>query len=93
MDRLRIQTDYGVRRVLARKFKTSDVTVRNSLKFVSKSWLSHQIREEALKEGGTLKGAVSLEEAERAVGCEFARPDKPVKVLDAHGNVTRVINE
>lgn len=54
---------YGGRRELAEKFSVSEVTVRDALKFRTRSNVANMIRKAALENGGILQGAKSLKEA------------------------------
>ncbi|WP_147401002.1 hypothetical protein [Bacteroides sp. OF04-15BH] len=53
---------YGERRKLAEKFNVSEVTVRDALKFKTRSNKANMIRKAALEMGGVLQGAKSLRE-------------------------------
>lgn len=53
---------YGERRKLAEKFSVSEVTVRDALKFRTKSNVANMIRKAALEMGGVLNGAKTLRE-------------------------------
>ena len=53
---------YGERRKLAEKFSVSEVTVRDALKFRTRSNVANMIRKAALEMGGVLKGARTLRE-------------------------------
>lgn len=62
----KILMDYGVKRKLAEKFKVSEVTVRDALKFKTKSRMANMLRKAALEMGGVLKDAKTLKEAMNA---------------------------
>lgn len=62
----KILMDYGVKRELAEKFKVSEVTVRDALKFKTKSRMANMLRKAALEMGGVLKDAKTLKEAMNA---------------------------
>ena len=51
---------HGDRRKLAEKFSVSEVTVRDALKFRTRSNKANMIRKEALEMGGVLKGERTL---------------------------------
>nr|DAU53065.1 MAG TPA: Lactose operon repressor-repressor, allosteric, tetramer, DNA-binding, Repressor [Caudoviricetes sp.] len=51
---------YGARRELAKKFGVSEVTVRDALKFRTKSKVANMVRKAALEMGGSLIGAKTL---------------------------------
>lgn len=53
---------HGDRRKLAEKFSVSEVTVRDALKFRTRSNKANMIRKAALEMGGVLKGARTLRE-------------------------------
>lgn len=53
---------YGQRRELSNKFGVSEVTVRDALKFKTKSSVANMIRKAALEMGGVLQGARTLKE-------------------------------
>lgn len=53
---------HGDRRKLAEKFSVSEVTVRDALKFRTRSNKANMIRKAALEMGGVLKGAKTLRE-------------------------------
>lgn len=59
----KILMDYGSKRELAIKFGVSDVTVRDALKFKTRSNLANMLRKAALENGGVLKDATTLKEA------------------------------
>lgn len=62
----KILMDYGAKRELAEKFKVSEVTVRDALKFKTKSRMANMLRKAALEMGGVLKDAKTLKEAMNA---------------------------
>ncbi len=53
---------HGDRRKLAEKFSVSEVTVRDALKFRTRSNVANMIRKAALEMGGVLQGARTLRE-------------------------------
>lgn len=53
---------YGQRRELSNKFGVSEVTVRDALKFKTKSSVANMIRKAALEMGGVLQGARTIKE-------------------------------
>lgn len=53
---------HGDRRKLAEKFSVSEVTVRDALKFRTRSNVANMIRKAALEIGGVLQGARTLRE-------------------------------
>lgn len=59
---------HGERKKLAEKFKVSEVTVRDALKFRTRSSLANLIRKAALENGGALIGASTLKEATHQAG-------------------------
>lgn len=65
---------YGGRRELAEKFGVSEVTVREALKFRTRSNVANMIRKAALENGGTLQGAQTLKEATGVVNAEISEP-------------------
>ena len=62
----KILMDYGAKRELAEKFGVSEVTVRDALKFKTKSNIANMLRKAALEMGGVLKDAKTLNEAVHA---------------------------
>ena len=62
----KILMDYGAKRELAEKFGVSEVTVRDALKFKTKSNIANMLRKAALEMGGVLKAAKAVEEAVHA---------------------------
>lgn len=62
----KILMDYGAKRELAEKFGVSEVTVRDALKFKTKSGTANMLRKAALEMGGVLKDAKTLKEAVHA---------------------------
>ena len=62
----KILMDYGAKRELAEKFGVSEVTVRDALKFKTKSNIANRLRKAALEMGGVLKDAKTLKEAVHA---------------------------
>ena len=62
----KILMDYGAKRELAEKFGVSEVTVRDALKFKTKSNIANMLRKAALEMGGALKDAKTLKEAVHA---------------------------
>lgn len=62
----KILMDYGAKRELAEKFGVSEVTVRDALKFKTKSNTANMLRKAALEMGGVLKDAKTLKEAVHA---------------------------
>ena len=61
----KILMDYGAKRELAEKFGVSEVTVRDALKFKTKSNIANMLRKAALEMGGVLN-AKTLKEAVHA---------------------------
>lgn len=59
----KILMDYGDKRKLAEKFGVSEVTVRDALRFKTKSGTANMLRKAALEMGGVLKDAKTLKEA------------------------------
>lgn len=59
----KILMDYGAKRELAKKFDVSEVTVRDALRFKTKSGKANMLRKAALEMGGVLKDAKTLKEA------------------------------
>lgn len=53
---------HGDRRKLAEKFSVSEVTVRDALKFRTRSNVANMIRKAAFEMGGVLQGARTLRE-------------------------------
>lgn len=53
---------HGGRRELAKKFKVSEVTVRDALKFKTRSKVANMLRKAALEMGGVLQGARTVKE-------------------------------
>lgn len=53
---------HGGRRELAEKFKVSEVTVRDALKFRTHSKVANMLRKAALEMGGVLQGARTIRE-------------------------------
>lgn len=53
---------YGERRKLADKFSVSEVTVREALKFRTRSSKANMIRKAAIEMGGVLQGAKTIKE-------------------------------
>lgn len=51
---------HGGRRELAEKFKVSEVTVRDALKFKTRSKVANMLRKAALEMGGVLQGARTI---------------------------------
>ena len=70
----KILMDYGAKRELAEKFGVSEVTVRDALKFKTKSNIANMLRKAALEMGGVLKDAKTLKEAVHAI--TFDKLDK-----------------
>ena len=62
----KILMDYGAKRELAEKFGVSEVTVRDALKFKTKSNIANMLRKAALEMGGVLKDVKTLKEAVHA---------------------------
>lgn len=57
-----ILMQYGERRKLADKFSVSEVTVREALKFRTRSSKANMIRKAAIEMGGVLQGAKTIKE-------------------------------
>lgn len=57
-----ILMQYGERRKLADKFSVSEVTVREALKFRTRSSKANMIRKAAIEMGGVLQGAKTMKE-------------------------------
>lgn len=57
-----ILMQYGERRKLADKFSVSEVTVREALKFRTRSSKANMIRKAAIEMGGVLQGARTIKE-------------------------------
>lgn len=57
-----ILMQYGERRKLADKFSVSEVTVREALKFRTRSNTANMIRKAAIEMGGVLQGAKTMKE-------------------------------
>lgn len=65
---------YGGRRELAEKFGVSEVTIREALKFRTRSSVANMIRKAALENGGILQGANSLKEATGELNAVVVEP-------------------
>lgn len=93
-NRFEILIPHGLSQELEKICCATAPTVRKALRFDNSTSLkSHEIRVAALQNGGVLRGAATLAEAEEAIKCPYALIEKPVKVLDSKGHVMRVINE
>jgi hypothetical protein len=80
--RQKIELNAAGKAMLAKTFKVSVQNVRQALLFRRNSEQARKIREAALVNGGTLVQIIDVtDEVKQAV-----------KVLDSHGNVTRVIS-
>ena len=68
---------HGDRRKLAEKFSVSEVTVRDALKFRTRSNKANMIRKAALEMGGVLKGARTLREGIGKESDESLKEEQP----------------
>ena len=66
-----ILMQYGGRRKLAEKFGVSVITVKEALKFRTRSNTANMIRKAALEMGGVLQGAKTMKE-----GLGFGKEEK-----------------
>lgn len=68
---------HGDRRKLAEKFSVSEVTVRDALKFRTRSNVANMIRKAALEMGGVLQGARTLREEIGKESDESSKEEQP----------------
>lgn len=68
---------YGERRKLADKFSVSEVTVREALKFRTRSSKANMIRKAAIEMGGVLQGAKTLREVTGKESDESLKEERP----------------
>lgn len=68
---------HGDRRKLAEKFSVSEVTVRDALKFRTRSNVANMIRKAALEMGGVLQGARTLREVTGKESDESSKEEQP----------------
>lgn len=68
---------YGERRKLADKFSVSEVTVREALKFRTRSSKANMIRKAAIEMGGVLQGARTLREVTGKESDESLKEERP----------------
>lgn len=72
-----ILMQYGERRKLADKFSVSEVTVREALKFRTRSSKANMIRKAAIEMGGVLQGAKTLREVTGKESDESLKEERP----------------
>lgn len=72
-----ILMQYGDRRKLADKFSVSEVTVREALKFRTRSSKANMIRKAAIEMGGVLQGARTLREVTGKESDESLKEERP----------------
>lgn len=68
---------HGDRRKLAEKFSVSEVTVRDALKFRTRSNVANMICKAALEMGGVLQGARTLREGIGKESDESSKEEQP----------------
>lgn len=68
---------HGDRRKLTEKFSVSEVTVRDALKFRTRSNVANMIRKAALEMGGVLQGARTLREGIGKESDESSKEEQP----------------